>query len=288
MGDEEITISTLADSALMALVKIVISINEKNKNQFMKYRTNEAIIKRMGVDWEVKLGWGLHTGWAIEGAIGSRFKIDASYLSPHVNLSEDLEGATKFYGVPFLVSEAMVNILSPFARSLCRRVDRVKIAGIEAPFDLYCVDVWQWHRDKLKKMGLATEGPFVGKFRAHRGKSYTRSEKKFFTDKELRGIHEGIPEKHSKLWAEALQLYLDGDWGKAKIICQQTLDLLPTDYWFVYVLYCYPLIAMCAHSLCFACSVVKRFWATWENFRTKHPTIGQGTGCMNKGGDVSS
>eukprot|EP01083_Nonionella_stella_P038312 104252_1 len=27
-------------------------------------------------------GWGLHCGWAIEGAIGSRYKIDASYLSP--------------------------------------------------------------------------------------------------------------------------------------------------------------------------------------------------------------
>ena len=32
------------------------------------------------------LGFGLHVGWAIEGAIGSNYKIDASYLSPNVNL----------------------------------------------------------------------------------------------------------------------------------------------------------------------------------------------------------
>jgi hypothetical protein len=30
----------------------------------------------------VKLGFGMHVGWAIEGMIGSNFKADASYLSP--------------------------------------------------------------------------------------------------------------------------------------------------------------------------------------------------------------
>ena len=29
---------------------------------------------------QVTLGFGLHCGWAIEGAIGSEYKIDASYL----------------------------------------------------------------------------------------------------------------------------------------------------------------------------------------------------------------
>ena len=33
------------------------------------------------------MGFGLHYGWAIEGAIGSNLKIDASYLSPDVNMA---------------------------------------------------------------------------------------------------------------------------------------------------------------------------------------------------------
>lgn len=33
------------------------------------------------------MAFGLHAGWAIEGAVGSRHKIDATYLSPHVNLA---------------------------------------------------------------------------------------------------------------------------------------------------------------------------------------------------------
>jgi len=43
----------------------------------------------------VKMGFGLHNGWAIEGAIGSNYKIDASYLSPNVNISSRLTAASK-------------------------------------------------------------------------------------------------------------------------------------------------------------------------------------------------
>lgn len=48
-------------------------------------------------NYSVKLGFGLHLGWAIEGAIGSTYKIDASYLSPNVNMAAILEDGTKQY-----------------------------------------------------------------------------------------------------------------------------------------------------------------------------------------------
>ena len=35
-------------------------------------------------NYRVRMGFGIHAGWAIEGAIGSEYKIDASYISPHV------------------------------------------------------------------------------------------------------------------------------------------------------------------------------------------------------------
>jgi class 3 adenylate cyclase len=50
------------------------------------------------------MGFGLHVGWAIEGAIGSIYKIDASYLSPNVNMASRLEAATKQFGTSLLVS----------------------------------------------------------------------------------------------------------------------------------------------------------------------------------------
>lgn len=40
-----------------------------------------------GATFRLHMAFGLHAGWAIEGAVGSSHKIDATYLSPHVNLA---------------------------------------------------------------------------------------------------------------------------------------------------------------------------------------------------------
>ena len=53
---------------------------------------------------------------------GSEYKIDASYLSPNVNLASRLEAATKQYSVPMLLSRDFVDCLSPGVRAkVCRR-----------------------------------------------------------------------------------------------------------------------------------------------------------------------
>ena len=82
----------------------------------------------------------MHCGWAIEGAIGSKRKVEASYLSPHVNLSSRLEAATKQYGVRMLVSGIFYKKLSSYCRAKMRRVDRVVVKGSHVPMDLYCYD----------------------------------------------------------------------------------------------------------------------------------------------------
>lgn len=75
------------------------------------------------------MGFGLHQGWAIEGAIGSGFKIDASYLSPNVNIASRLEAATKQYGVPLLISGELYQLLSVPVRNYCRHIDTVAVKG---------------------------------------------------------------------------------------------------------------------------------------------------------------
>jgi class 3 adenylate cyclase len=81
----------------------------------------------------VKMGFGLHVGWAIEGAIGSFYKIDASYLSPNVNMASRLEAATKQFGVPLLVSGNLCAIMTSKARSHLRQIDRVTVKGSIEP-----------------------------------------------------------------------------------------------------------------------------------------------------------
>ena len=84
-------------------------------------------------NYSVKMGFGLHVGWAIEGAIGSFYKIDASYLSPNVNMASRLEAATKQFGVPLLISGELVAAMTPFAADKMRMIDRVTVKGSTEP-----------------------------------------------------------------------------------------------------------------------------------------------------------
>ena len=77
------------------------------------------------------MGFGLHYGWAIEGAIGSNFKIDASYLSPNVNMASRLEGATKAYGIPILMTGELHDKFSKKMQKWCRQIDKVTLKGSE-------------------------------------------------------------------------------------------------------------------------------------------------------------
>lgn len=76
------------------------------------------------------MGFGLHLGWSIEGAIGSTFKIDASYLSPNVNVAGKLEEKTKDYGVQLIISEEFVKNLTEDTRSKTRPIDVLDTQGI--------------------------------------------------------------------------------------------------------------------------------------------------------------
>jgi len=85
------------------------------------------------------MGFGLHLGWSIEGAIGSVFKIDASYLSPNVNMSSKLEEKTKIYGVQLIFSGDFYEYLSPEAREYARIIDLIETDG-EEDLRLYTID----------------------------------------------------------------------------------------------------------------------------------------------------
>jgi class 3 adenylate cyclase len=129
----------LADCALLSFLNIIKKIN-KCQN-ILAYRKDIDLIKKFGVKYTVQMGFGLHTGWGIEGAIGSYYKIDCSYLSPNVNIAARLETATNIYGVDILFSGEFYDLLSDFMKRKCRKIDIVTLKGSEKPICLYTVDV---------------------------------------------------------------------------------------------------------------------------------------------------
>jgi len=137
-GHPEIKQQKLADMALVAIVKIIAQVNKSPL--LAEYRHHPKLLKRMP-NYHVKMGFGLHSGWAIEGAIGSEFKIDASYLSPNVNMAARLESVTRVYGCMIIASDAVIRLLSDGMREECRHIDAVLMEGTKTPINLYALDL---------------------------------------------------------------------------------------------------------------------------------------------------
>ena len=116
-------VSQMADLSVLALVKMTASIARSETLQ--KYKNNQGLQNRIPNYFGPKMGFGLHVGWAIEGPIGSEYKIDASYLGPDVHMASRLEGATKGYGTGLLITGALYDLMTESKHHNLRWVDRV-------------------------------------------------------------------------------------------------------------------------------------------------------------------
>jgi class 3 adenylate cyclase len=109
----------LADQALASFLTIQAALRRSTR---LRELTARSDVQERLPGFGVKMGFGLHVGWAIEGAIGSEYKIDASYLSPNVNMASRLEAATKQFGTSLLMSGDFARLLSPGVRARARQV----------------------------------------------------------------------------------------------------------------------------------------------------------------------
>jgi class 3 adenylate cyclase len=139
--EDESSISKMADMSVLAFAKILGSVHRSPV--LAVYRGHPGLQQRLpGKSCRVNLSCGLHFGWAIEGAVGSEFKIDASYLSPNVSIAESVERATQIYGVSILLTEFVKNSCTPEIANKFRLIDCVKISGSKEPMELYVMDLW--------------------------------------------------------------------------------------------------------------------------------------------------
>ena len=235
---EELTL--LADCALLAFLNIFKKINKSRK--ILSYRKDPDIIKRFGNKYSVALGFGLHYGWGIEGAIGSHHKIDCSYLSPNVNIAARLETATNIYGVDILFSGEFYNLLSDFMKQKCRKIDVVTLKGSEKPIDLYTVDLNKNIKpgklmSKKDRMSLREKMDYYGQKKKKLWKKYENGQKGksigeiYF--KESKGFKQILSHKKSELFysnfEEGLTHYIYGDWEEASSFLYRALYLDNSD-----------------------------------------------------------
>ena len=126
----------LAEQALCSFLLTLLQLS--TSPSLLKWRQHPLLISH---HLSLQFGIGLHVGWAIEGAIGSSHKIDASYLSPNVNLSSRLSVLCHHYHLPLLFSSAFHSLLGVEVQKRCRKVDVVSVKGSRKPIGIYTFDI---------------------------------------------------------------------------------------------------------------------------------------------------
>ena len=211
--DKRKRISIVANNALASFIVIMAGLRRSAK--LNTYRKDPQIEKRMP-NFEVKMGFGLHVGWAIEGAIGSEYKVDASYLSPNVNMSARLEAATKQFGVPLLVSEDFVNICSEGVRSQCRQIDRVTVKGSVQPMGIFTYDT---NADQVPPPNPNTDPSTPAEAESN---SFFDYEDEFAEHPDITQLRKGVTTEFLEEFKKGFKLYEAGEWDKAAEVLKTT------------------------------------------------------------------
>jgi class 3 adenylate cyclase len=89
------------------------------------YSRHPKISHRFGEKYAIKMSFALHTGSAIEGAIGSEFKVDASYLSTDLQILHRIDQLCDVYDRTILITGDLQKMMSDRAKETTRKIETI-------------------------------------------------------------------------------------------------------------------------------------------------------------------
>ena len=222
---------TVKEITSLALVFAVKTMAKVAKSEALIAYQKDEKVKRQMKGFTSKLTFGFHVGWAYEGPIGSYFKVDASYLSPNVNIASRVESATRQYGVYILTSEEFYLRLEPNVQPFLRQVDCVMLKGVYEPIKLYCFDMC------TAGLGFSQAKPTKRKIDRKRKKLKEAIENRgifvhelFTQSDEIALMRRQYHTEFFSHFSEALSFYLSGNWREAQaMLHDRCLPMLPLD-----------------------------------------------------------
>ncbi|MEX1081427.1 MAG: adenylate/guanylate cyclase domain-containing protein [Halofilum sp. (in: g-proteobacteria)] len=134
------TIDKYMGDAIMAFWGAPLSDPEHARHALLAAREMVTITERLGPEFRrqgwppIEVGVGLNTGVMSVGNMGSQFRMAYTALGDAVNLGSRLEGLTRTYGVPLVVSESTRAAVPDFAY---REIDVVRVKGKEQPVAIF-------------------------------------------------------------------------------------------------------------------------------------------------------
>ncbi|GMH68955.1 hypothetical protein TL16_g05047 [Triparma laevis f. inornata] len=208
-------LDTLSDKALFGFLKVVVEINRDPA--VLAYR-NDKRLQHGGQPFKLRMGFGLHAGWAIEGAVGSLQKVDATYLSPHVNMSARMEAASRQFGVAILMTERFHELMSTPAQEACRRLDIVTVKGSAEPMPIYTYDTFQ---NQTFPELMAPKGTGLSLITVLKKQAENYTVEEWNKDQDLQQLRILATADFNKKFKEGIDAYLASNWSKARMVLEE-------------------------------------------------------------------
>ncbi len=136
-------------------------------------KAEDALRAAIDIQWEVShynnyrrqqgrqpigVGIGLHTGTLMLGTIGEAKRMEGTVISNAVNLASRMEGLTKLYDVPIIISERSLFSLDDPNQYHFRFLDRVKVKGKKGPISVF--EIFDGDPAEIVELKLKTHPAF--------------------------------------------------------------------------------------------------------------------------------
>jgi predicted ATPase/class 3 adenylate cyclase len=114
-----------ADDALDAAIAMLRALADLNEDLAAEGRA------------PLQVGIGLHYGQLMMGMVGVHERMDGTVIGDAVNVASRIEGSTRAYGLPLLLTSQVRDRLEFPGRFALREIDRVRVVGREEPVTLF-------------------------------------------------------------------------------------------------------------------------------------------------------
>lgn len=134
------TIDKYMGDAIMAFWNAPLDIPDHTRHACTAALAMMARLNEMNSQWQkrglpqVSIGVGIHTGFASVGNMGSAQRFDYTVIGDAVNLASRLEGLSKHYGVPIVVSAQVRNAVPD---GILLLLDLVAVKGRNEPVEVF-------------------------------------------------------------------------------------------------------------------------------------------------------
>lgn len=196
-------IQAFTDRALLGMLKSFAGIHRDKR--LTNWKNDFRLSAGVGA-YHADIMYGMDAGWAVEGAVGSEYKIDATYLSPHVNMASRMMSATKQYGVTILLSKAVEKLLSKNCRKKLRHLDTVYVKGSKVKQNIFTYDA----RFQGVDFFLLERTPEQADL-----ESELYNPNIWDQDQDLRAMRQHVSEDFMETYHLAVNQYLAGNWPEA-------------------------------------------------------------------------